>query len=252
MADRKKEVGKSSKQQSTAVQNDNKSNSDMDAVWRRIAKQADKKKIKTSDNEKRARKDVPTATDRIVSSMGGQTSRDANSDGMFVTTSAAARASRKHKARKKLSKKALAIRIVVSIVAIVVVVVVCYALNVGDMQYWSVNFDSLDDASNYALDNPDLYEKSVWWLVKNAKATSNKTEKASYYLEAAKVITGLPDPTEDQLKEAIKYAKEAEKLKPTGETASLLADVYSMIGDEDTYNMYYNLATDRGYFNDND
>lgn len=247
MADRKKEVGKSSKQQLTTVQNDNKSNSDMDAVWRRIAKQADKKKIKTSDNEKRARKDVPTATDRIVSSMGGQTGRDANSDGMFVTTSAAARASRKHKARKKLSKKALAIRIVVPIVAIVAVVVVCYALNVGDMQYWGTKFSSMDDAREYADETPSQYKKSIWWLVKKAKSTNNKAEAAGYYIEAVKVISELPDPTDEQAKEAIEYAEKAEKLKPTMESAVALATAYSLRDDEDSYSQYYKIAVDRGY-----
>ncbi|MFC2510879.1 MAG: hypothetical protein ACFNZD_00875 [Candidatus Nanoperiomorbus sp.] len=126
-----------------------------------------------------------------------------------------------------------------------VVIGICAFTDLDDqlgnyLAYSKYNIKSESDAGKLIYEGKE--KPAIWWYEGQIKQTKDKQKQAKLYLELATLLSAFSDKKEMKLDKSLVYAKKAEDMLHSVDTASILEEIYTKRHEQneaDKYNELY-------------
>ena len=108
------------------------------------------------------------------------------------------------------------------------------------LAYSKYNIKSESDAGKLIYEGKE--KPAIWWYEGQIKQTKDKQKQAKMYLELATLLSVFSDKKEMKLDKSLVYAKKAEDVLHSADTASILEEIYTKRHEQneaDKYNELY-------------
>lgn len=108
------------------------------------------------------------------------------------------------------------------------------------LAYSKYNIKSESDAGKLIYEGKE--KPAIWWYEGQIKQTKDKQKQAKMYLELATLLSVFSDKKEMKLDKSLVYAKKAEDMLHSADTASMLSEIYTKRHEQseaDKYNELY-------------
>lgn len=108
------------------------------------------------------------------------------------------------------------------------------------LAYSKYNIKSESDAGKLIYEGKE--KPAIWWYEGQIKQTKDKQKQAKLYLELATLLSAFSDKKEMKLDKSLVYAKKAEDMLHSVDTASILEEIYTKRHEQseaDKYNELY-------------
>lgn len=108
------------------------------------------------------------------------------------------------------------------------------------LAYSKYNIKSESDAGKLIYEGKE--KPAIWWYEGQIKQTKDKQKQAKLYLELATLLSVFSDKKEMKLDKSLVYAKKAEDMLHSVDTASILEEIYTKRHEQseaDKYNELY-------------
>ena len=108
------------------------------------------------------------------------------------------------------------------------------------LAYSKYNIKSKSDAGKLIYEGKE--KPAIWWYEGQIKQTKDKQKQAKMYLELATLLSVFSDKKEMKLDKSLVYAKKAEDMLHSADTASILEEIYTKRHEQseaDKYNELY-------------
>ena len=138
-------------------------------------------------------------------------------------------------------------RVVMGVVLVLALVAIgiCAFTDLDDqlgnyLAYSKYNIKSKSDAGKLIYSGND--KPAIWWYEGQIKQTKDKQKQAKLYLELATLLSAFSDKKEMKLDKSLVYAKKAEDVLHSADTASILEEIYTKRHEQseaDKYNELY-------------
>ena len=138
-------------------------------------------------------------------------------------------------------------RVVMGVVLVLALVAIgiCAFTDLDDqlgnyLAYSKYNIKSKSDAGKLIYSGND--KPAIWWYEGQIKQTKDKQKQAKLYLELATLLSAFSDKKEMKLDKSLVYAKKAEDMLHSVDTASILEEIYTKRHEQseaDKYNELY-------------
>ena len=138
-------------------------------------------------------------------------------------------------------------RVVMGVVLVLALVAIgiCTFTDLDDqlgsyLAYSKYNIKSKSDAGKLIYSGND--KPAIWWYEGQIKQTKDKQKQAKLYLELATLLSAFSDKKEMKLDKSLVYAKKAEDVLHSTDTASILEEIYTKRHEQseaDKYNELY-------------
>ena len=138
-------------------------------------------------------------------------------------------------------------RVVMGVVLVLALVAIgiCAFTDLDDqlgnyLAYSKYNIKSERDASKLIYEGKE--KPAIWWYEGQIKQTKDKQKQAKLYLELATLLSVFSDKKEMKLDKSLVYAKKAEDMLHSVDTASILEEIYTKRHEQseaDKYNELY-------------
>ena len=138
-------------------------------------------------------------------------------------------------------------RVVMGVVLVLALVAIgiCAFTDLDDqlgnyLAYSKYNIKSESDAGKLIYEGKE--KPAIWWYEGQIKQTKDKQKQAKLYLELATLLSVFSDKKEMKLDKSLVYAKKAEDMLHSADTASILEEIYTKRHEQseaDKYNELY-------------
>ena len=138
-------------------------------------------------------------------------------------------------------------RVVMGVVLVLALVAIgiCAFTDLDDqlgnyLAYSKYNIKSESDAGKLIYEGKE--KPAIWWYEGQIKQTKDKQKQAKLYLELATLLSVFSDKKEMKLDKSLVYAKKAEDVLHSADTASILEEIYTKRHEQseaDKYNELY-------------
>lgn len=138
-------------------------------------------------------------------------------------------------------------RVVMGVVLVLALVAIgiCAFTDLDDqlgnyLAYSKYNIKSESDAGKLIYEGKE--KPAIWWYEGQIKQTKDKQKQAKLYLELATLLSAFSDKKEMKLDKSLVYAKKAEDMLHSVDTASILEEIYTKRHEQseaDKYNELY-------------
>lgn len=108
------------------------------------------------------------------------------------------------------------------------------------LAYSKYNIKSESDAGKLIYEGKE--KPAIWWYESQIKQAKDKQKQAKLYLELATLLSAFSDKKEMKLDTSLVYAKKAEDMLHSADTASILEEIYTKRHEQseaDKYNELY-------------
>lgn len=141
----------------------------------------------------------------------------------------------------KVGQVVMGIVLVLTLVAIGICAFTDLDDQLGDyLAYSKYNIKSESDAGKLIYEGKE--KPAIWWYEGQIKQTKDKQKQAKMYLELATLLSVFSDKKEMKLDKSLVYAKKAEDVLHSADTASILEEIYTKRHEQseaDKYNELY-------------
>ena len=138
-------------------------------------------------------------------------------------------------------------RVVMGVVLVLALVAIgiCAFTDLDDqlgnyLAYSKYNIKSESDAGKLIYEGKE--KPAIWWYESQIKQTKDKQKQAKLYLSLATLLSVFSDKKEMKLDKSLVYAKKAEDVLHSADTARVLSEIYTKRheeGEADKYNELY-------------
>ena len=138
-------------------------------------------------------------------------------------------------------------RVVMGVVLVLALVAIgiCAFTDLDDqlgnyLAYSKYNIKSESDAGKLIYEGKE--KPAIWWYEGQIKQAKDKQKQAKLYLELATLLSAFSDKKEMKLDKSLVYAKKAEDMLHSVDTASILEEIYTKRHEQseaDKYNELY-------------
>ena len=141
----------------------------------------------------------------------------------------------------KVGRVVMGVVLVLTLVAIGICVFTDLDDQLGNyLAYSKYNIKSESDAGKLIYEGKE--KPAIWWYEGQIKQTKDKQKQAKLYLELATLLSVFSDKKEMKLDKSLVYAKKAEDVLHSADTASILEEIYTKRHEQseaDKYNELY-------------
>lgn len=141
----------------------------------------------------------------------------------------------------KVGRVVMGVVLVLALVAIGVCAFTDLDDQLGDyLAYSKYNIKSESDAGKLIYEGKE--KPAIWWYEGQIKQAKDKQKQAKLYLELATLLSVFSDKKEMKLDKSLVYAKKAEDVLHSADTASMLEEIYTKRHEQseaDKYNELY-------------
>ena len=141
-------------------------------------------------------------------------------------------------------------RVVMGVVLVLALVAIgiCAFTDLDDqlgnyLAYSKYNIKSESDAGKLIYEGKE--KPAIWWYEGQIKQTKDKQKQAKLYLELATYLSVFSDKKEMKLDTSLVYAKRAEDMLRSADTASILSEIYTKRHEQDKASKYNELYIQR-------
>ena len=144
----------------------------------------------------------------------------------------------------KVGQVVMGIVLVLTLVAIGICAFTDLDDQLGDyLAYSKYNIKSESDAGKLIYEGKE--KPAIWWYEGQIKQTRDKQKQAKLYLELATLLSVFSDKKEMKLDKSLVYAKKAEDVLRSADTARVLSEIYTKRHEQDKVNKYRELNVQR-------
>ena len=111
------------------------------------------------------------------------------------------------------------------------------------LAYSKYNIKSESDAGKLIYEGKE--KPAIWWYEGQIKQAKDKQKQAKMYLELATLLSVFSDKKEMKLDKSLVYAKKAEDMLHSVDTARVLSEIYTKRHEQDKANKYRELNVQR-------
>lgn len=111
------------------------------------------------------------------------------------------------------------------------------------LAYSKYNIKSESDAGKLIYEGKE--KPAIWWYEGQIKQTKDKQKQAKLYLELATLLSAFSDKKEMKLDRSLVYAKKAEDMLHSVDTASILEEIYTKRHEQSEADKYNELHIQR-------
>ena len=141
----------------------------------------------------------------------------------------------------KVGRVVMGVVLVLALVAIGICAFTDLDDQLGDyLAYSKYNIKSESDAGKLIYEGKE--KPAIWWYEGQIKQAKDKQKQAKLYLELATLLSVFSDKKEMKLDKSLVYAKKAEDVLHSADTASILEEIYAKRHEQseaDKYNELY-------------
>ncbi len=141
----------------------------------------------------------------------------------------------------KVGRVVMGVVLVLALVAIGICAFTDLDDQLGDyLAYSKYNIKSESDAGKLIYEGKE--KPAIWWYEGQIKQTKDKQKQAKLYLSLATLLSVFSDKKEMKLDKSLVYAKKAEDMLHSVDTASILEEIYTKRHEQseaDKYNELY-------------
>ena len=141
-------------------------------------------------------------------------------------------------------------RVVMGVVLVLALVAIgiCAFTDLDDqlgnyLAYSKYNIKSESDAGKLIYEGKE--KPAIWWYEGQIKQTKDKQKQAKLYLELATLLSAFSDKKEMKLDRSLVYAKKAEDMLHSVDTASILEEIYTKRHEQSEADKYNELHIQR-------
>lgn len=141
-------------------------------------------------------------------------------------------------------------RVVMGVVLVLTLVAIgiCAFTDLDDqlgnyLAYSKYNIKSESDAGKLIYEGKE--KPAIWWYESQIKQAKDKQKQAKLYLELATLLSVFSDKKEMKLDKSLVYAKKAEDVLHSVDTARVLSEIYTKRHEQDKANKYRELNVQR-------
>ena len=144
----------------------------------------------------------------------------------------------------KVGQVVMGVVLVLTLVAIGICAFTDLDDQLGDyLAYSKYNIKSKSDAGKLIYSGND--KPAIWWYEGQIKQTKNKTKQAELYLSLATLLFAFSKNKNMALNTSLTYAKRAEDVLHSADTASILSEIYTKRHEQDKASKYNELYIQR-------
>lgn len=144
----------------------------------------------------------------------------------------------------KVGRVVMGVVLVLALVAIGICAFTDLDDQLGDyLAYSKYNIKSESDAGKLIYEGKE--KPAIWWYEGQIKQTKDKQKQAKLYLSLATLLSVFSNKKEMKLDTSLVYAKRAEDMLRSADTASILSEIYTKRHEQDKASKYNELYIQR-------